>query len=146
HPGFSLAALADELRQARGGLRGFDGGEVGVDVRAVFSWSYQRLDPLAARVFRLLGLHPGPGITAAAAASLAGVDIVRARRALADLAGCHLVEERVPGRFGFHDLLRAYATELAETHDTDDERRAARQRMMDHYLHTAHTAHLLLQP
>jgi len=146
HPEFPLAVLAAELRQARGGLQAFEGGEVNVDVRAVFSWSYQRLDAVAAWVFRLLGLHPGPDITAAAAASLTGLGMVQTRRALAELAGCHLVAEQLPGRFGFHDLLRAYATELVGTHDTDAECRVACQRILDHYLHTVHTANLLLHP
>jgi tetratricopeptide (TPR) repeat protein len=146
HPGFSLAALAEELRRTRGGLQAFEGGEVSDDVRTVFSWSYQRLDTAHARLFRLLGLHPGPDVTAAAAASLAGLDIAPVRRALAELARCHLVAEQVPGRFGFHDLLRAYATELVGTHETDGEQSAARQRMLDHYLHTAHRANLLLHP
>jgi tetratricopeptide (TPR) repeat protein len=146
HPGFPLAVLAEELRRTRGGLRAFEGGEVNDDVRAVLSWSYQRLDTEHARLFRLLGLHPGPEITAAAAASLAGVDIVRVQRALMELARCHLVAEQVPGRFGFHDLLRAYATELVHAEDTDVERSGARQRMLDHYLHSANSANLLLNP
>jgi tetratricopeptide (TPR) repeat protein len=146
HPGFPLAALADELRQTRGGLQAFEGGEVSDDVRAVFSWSYQRLDTEQARLFRLLGLHPGPDITAAAAASLAGDELVQVRRAMAELARCHLVDEHTPGRFGFHDLLRAYAAELVNIHDTDTERDTARQRMLDHYLHTAHAANLQLHP
>jgi tetratricopeptide (TPR) repeat protein len=146
HPGFSLAALAAELHRTRGGLQAFEGGEVSDDVRAVFSWTYQHLDPVAARLFRLLGLHPGPDITAAVAASLAGVDLAQVRRALTELARYHLVDEQIPGRFGFHDLLRAYATELVATHDSDDERHAARHRMLDYYLHTAHASNLLLYP
>src|SRR5215470_17916336 len=146
HPGFPLAVLAEELSRTRGGLRAFEGGEVNDDVRAVLSWSYQRLDTEHARLFRLLGLHPGPDITAAAAASLAGADLARVQRALMELARCHLVAEQVPGRFGFHDLLRAYATELVHTEDTNTERCAARQRMLDHYLHSANSANLLLKP
>lgn len=146
HPGFALAALADELRQSGGGLMALDGGEASIDVRAVFSWSFQQLGTTAARLFRLLGLHLGPDITAAAAASLAGSDIVETRRALAELARCHLVAEQVPGRFSFHDLLRAYAAELVGRHDTAAERDAARRRMLDHYLHTAHVAAELLHP
>jgi tetratricopeptide (TPR) repeat protein len=146
HPGFPLSVLAAELGQARGGLQAFAGGEVSVDVRAVFSWSYQRLDAVAARLFRLLGLHPGPDITIAAAASLTGLDMAQTRQALAELAGCHLVAEQTPGRFGFHDLLRAYAVELVGTHDSEAERCLARQRMLDHYLHTAHAANRLLHP
>jgi tetratricopeptide (TPR) repeat protein len=112
----------------------------------VLSWSYHRLGSEHARLFRLLGLHPGPEITAAAAASLAGADLARVQRALMELARCHLVTEQVPGRFGFHDLLRAYATELVHAEDTDIERSAARQRMLDHYLHSANAANLLLKP
>jgi tetratricopeptide (TPR) repeat protein len=146
HPGFALAVLAEELSRTRGGLQAFEGGEVTDDVRAVLSWSYQRLDTEHARLFRLLGLHPGPDITAAAAASLAGADLARVQRALMELARCHLVAEQVPGRFGFHDLLRAYATELVHAQDTDVERGEARRRMLDHYLHSAHSANLLLKP
>jgi hypothetical protein len=72
HPGFLLAALADQLREVRDGLDGFDGGDTATAARAVFSWSYHSLGAPAARLFRLLGLHPGPDVTAGAAASLAG--------------------------------------------------------------------------
>jgi tetratricopeptide (TPR) repeat protein len=59
---------------------------------------------------------------------------------LAELARAHLVSERVPGRFALHDLLRAYATEAAYSHDPDDYRYAARYRVLDHYLHSAYRA------
>ena len=70
----------------RGRLDAFDGGDAGTDVRAVFSWSYRSLSPPAARLFRLLGLHPGPDIGVAAAASLAGLPRGQVRRLLAELA------------------------------------------------------------
>jgi hypothetical protein len=106
----------------------------------VFSWSYHALTPLAARLFRHLGLHPGPDITAPAAASLAGLPIDQARPLLAELTRVSLIAKHVPGRYTLHDLLRAYATHLAHTHDTDQQRHAATHRILDHYLHTAHTA------
>jgi tetratricopeptide (TPR) repeat protein len=140
HPAFRLAALAGELRDARGGLEAFHSGEVAADVRAVFSWSYHQLSTETARLFRLLGLHPGPDISAPAAASLAALPAGHARSALAELARAHLVTEHAPGRFAFHDLLRAYATEQARAHDAEDDQQAAVRRMLDHYLHTAHTA------
>jgi DNA-binding SARP family transcriptional activator/tetratricopeptide (TPR) repeat protein len=146
HPGFGLAVLAGELREARGGLDEFAGADLTTDVRAVFSWSCQQLSPEAARLFRLLGLHPGPDVAAPAAASLAGLPVGKVRPLLAELARVHLVTERAPGRYTFHDLLRAYATELAHSHHTGDDLRAATQRMLDHYLHTAHTADSLLNP
>jgi tetratricopeptide (TPR) repeat protein len=90
NPGFSLARLAEELSGTRNRLEALEGGEVNDDVRAAFSWSYQHLDPSAARAFRLLGLHPGPDATAAAVASLAGIEIAHVRRTLTELARCNL--------------------------------------------------------
>ena len=66
-PGFALAVLAGELRDAAGRLDALDAGGPAASVRAVFSWSHQELTPEAARMFRLLGIHPGPGISVAAA-------------------------------------------------------------------------------
>jgi DNA-binding SARP family transcriptional activator len=146
HPGFPLAALADELRESRSRLNVFDGGAPTADVRAVLSWSYQRLDAPAARLFRLLGLHPGPDIEVRAAASLAGEPVAATGRAIADLARANLVAEHVPGRYGFHDLLRAYAAELAEALEPEPERRAAVARMHDYYLHSALVADRLTEP
>ncbi len=143
---FSLAAIAAQLRDAAGHLDALRGGDAATDIRAVFSWSYRTLSPNAARLFRLLGLHPGPELTAPAAASLAGIPIRPARLLLAELVDAHLLTERIPGRYTFHDLLRAYATEQA--HDLDDEhtRRAALNRILDHYVHAAHAATALLGP
>jgi tetratricopeptide (TPR) repeat protein len=115
-------------------------------VRAVFMCSYRNLSGPAARMFRLLGVHPGPDISAPAAASLTGIPADQARRVLGELAGAHLLAEHVPGRFAFHDLLRAYAAEQARGPGNDDERRAAIHRMLDHYLHSAHTGALTLEP
>ena len=140
HPGFSLSALAAELSEVGGSLDAFDSEDRATNVRAVFSWSYQRLSVSGQRLFRLLGLHFGPDISLAAVASLAGMPRAQVRHALAELTRAHLVSERIPGRFAFHDLLRAYATEVAYTHDPEDYRYAARCRVLDHYLHSAYRA------
>jgi DNA-binding SARP family transcriptional activator len=145
-PGLSLAALTAGLRDARGRLDALDAGHATANVRAVFSWSYKQLDPPAARLFRLLGLHAGPDISAAAAASMAGLPLDEGRRGLLELTRAHLLAEHVPGRFSCHDLLRAYAAELTQSADSEAERRAATARMLDHYLHTAHSAALQVRP
>ncbi|AQZ61661.1 hypothetical protein BKM31_09430 [[Actinomadura] parvosata subsp. kistnae] len=145
-PCLPFAALAAELRGARARLDPFDGGEQATDVRAVFSWSYRRLTPPAARLFRLLGLHPGPDFTPAAAASLAGLPPPDARPLVAELARTSMLSERVPGRFACHGLLRAYACELSDAHDSRDERRTTLHRLLDHYLHSAHQAGRILRP
>jgi DNA-binding SARP family transcriptional activator/tetratricopeptide (TPR) repeat protein len=109
-------------------------------VRAAFDLSYERLDEPARRLFRLLGLVPGPDITADAAASLAAVDVGRVRRLLGRLAGAHLVD-RAGDRYSLHDLIRLYAAALP-----DDGRPDAILRLVDHYLHTAYGATRLLDP
>ncbi|HEX6673473.1 MAG TPA: BTAD domain-containing putative transcriptional regulator [Actinomycetes bacterium] len=145
-PDFPLATIAAELRGRTRRLDALNGGDPATDVRAVFSWSYQALSGDAARLFRLLGLHPGPDLTAAAAASLAGIPPRQARTLLAELTSARLLVEHTPGRYAFHDLLRAYAAEQAHAHDGAGVRRAAVHRTLDHYLHTAHEAALLLRP
>jgi len=146
HLNVPLATLADELQNTHGQLDALTTGDTTTDVRAVFSWSYRALSPEAARLFRLLGLHPGHDISAPAAASLAGLPPPRVRPMLAELTRAHLVTNDTPGRYSLHDLLRAYAAELAYATDLDDDRHAACHRLLDHYLHTAHTADRLLNP
>lgn len=143
-PSFPLHAIVDDLRDTEG-LDAFTGSDSTTDVRAVFSWSYRSLDEATARLLRLLALHPGPHITAPAAASLADLPVSRTRRALAGLVGSCLVEQPLPGRYGLHDLLRGYATELVHAHDTAQERHEATLRILDHYLFTAHEANQLLK-
>ncbi|MGD0239171.1 MAG: BTAD domain-containing putative transcriptional regulator [Streptosporangiaceae bacterium] len=141
-----LAELAAELRDARGRLDALEAGDVMTSVRAVFSWSYDQLSENAARMFRLLGLHPGPDISLSAAASLTAMPRSEAGTALRELARAHMVAEYLPARFTFHDLLRAYAAEAAERFDPEPERRAAAERVLDHYLHTAMTASSRFSP
>ena len=145
-PGLSLAALTADLRDAHRRLDALDAGHAAANVRAVLSWSYQQLDTTAARLFRLLGLHAGPDINGPAAASMAGLPLDEARRGLGELTAAHLLAEHSPGRFSCHDLLRAYAAELTRSADSEADRRAATGRMLDHYLHTAHSAALRLHP
>jgi tetratricopeptide (TPR) repeat protein len=103
-------------------------------VRTVFSWSCRHLPDAAITAFQLLGVHPGPDIDAEAAAALVDGDRTGAQRLLDALARAHLVEEVGPGRFGMHDLLRAYAAEQAAARD---DRQAALIRLFDHYSRTA---------
>ncbi len=146
HPQLSLASLAAGLRDADEPLDNFSTGDSTTDVRAVFSWSYRTLVPDAARVFRLLGVHSGPDISGPAAASLTGIPLAEVRPLLNRLTQAHLLTEHLPGRYTFHDLLRAYATELACRVEADNQLRLATHRILDHYLHSAYAATRLLDP
>jgi tetratricopeptide (TPR) repeat protein len=145
-PTMSLATLVEAFRGERARLDVLTGDDPATDVRSVLSWSLRSLGPAAARLFRLLGLHPGPDIATAAAASLGGLPEPAARPVLAELVRARLLDEPTPGRFAFHDLLRAYAAELAEASDSAADRAAGVRRVLDHYLHTGHAAALRLEP
>jgi tetratricopeptide (TPR) repeat protein len=145
-PMMPLSELSRELADAQGRLDALDAGDPVASIRAVFSWSCQQLSEPAARLFRLLGLHAGPDVTIPAAASLADVRPAEAAAAVAELADAHLIAEHAPGRYAFHDLLRAYAADLARTSDPEELRREAVHRVLDHYLHTACAGTRLLNP
>jgi tetratricopeptide (TPR) repeat protein/transcriptional regulator with XRE-family HTH domain len=145
-PGTSLAGLASELADQQRLLDLLDAdGDPRTAVRAVFSWSYRHLDAGTARAFRLLGLNPAADFDPYAVAALTGSDLAHARRTLNLLARAHLVQPTGapgapgPGRYAMHDLLRAYATELAAAHDGDG-RHAALTGLLDHYQGTVAAA------
>jgi len=137
-PETALRELVGELAAAR--LDGLDAGEDRADVRAVFSWSVRHLPGDVATAFALIGLHPGGDMDTYAAAALAGTSTGQARRLLSRLDRASLIQAHGPGRYGMHDLLRAYARELEATRDSGAERQAALTRLIDYYLHAAGAA------
>jgi tetratricopeptide (TPR) repeat protein/transcriptional regulator with XRE-family HTH domain len=141
-PDATLADLVAELHDQRQRLTLLAAGDdPRASVSAVLSWSLRHLPPRAAHAFGLLGLHPGPDLDAYAAASLTGGTPAEARATLDILARAHLVHRTTPGRYGMHDLLRAYAAEQAER-PVD----GPRSRLFDHYLAAAATAMNVLFP
>ena len=146
-PTETLARLVAELADHQRRLDLLDlGDDPRAAVRAVFSWSYARLADLPARLFRLLGLHPGPDIDAHSAAALADEPVDTVRQALDVLARAHLLNRTPAGRYAMHDLLRAYAADLTARHDTPAEHRVALTRLLDHCLATSAAAMDLLYP
>jgi tetratricopeptide (TPR) repeat protein/transcriptional regulator with XRE-family HTH domain len=134
HPARTAAALAAELAAARDRpalMRAEN-----VSVRAAFDLSYADLSPGQQRVFRRLGLVPGPTVDAFAAAALDGTALEVARRHLDDLYDHHLIAEPAPGRYELHDLLREHARQLVAADDSAD-REASVARLLDYYLDAA---------
>lgn len=113
------------------------------DLRALFVHSYAALPGPVARLFRLLGLHPVGGVSVRSAAALAAVDVPEARRLLQQLGVAHLVEQRRPGRWELHDLLRDLAAELVAA---DGEAEAATTRLLEWYAASAVNAFDALRP
>jgi tetratricopeptide (TPR) repeat protein/transcriptional regulator with XRE-family HTH domain len=134
HPAWTAAGLAAELSAAKQRLELIRAENV--SVAAAFGLSYQDLTPGTQRLFRRLGLVPGPDFDAHAAAALDGTGLDEARRHLGELYDQHLLTEPAPGRYVLHDLLREHARTLAAAGDSA-ESDAATGRLLDYYLHTA---------
>src|SRR5207244_10731601 len=73
---------------------------------------YRALPPDAARMFRLLGVFPGPTLDDHTASALADVTVTEARRLLRVLYRAHLLEEPTAGRYGMHDRSEEHTSEL----------------------------------
>ena len=134
HAAWTAAGLAADLAAAAGRLELMQAENL--SVAAAFDLSYQDLTTGQQRLFRRLGLHPGPDIDAYGAAALDDTDLATARRHLNGLYDQHLLTEPASGRYRLHDLLREHARALAATDDPAD-RDAAVGRLLDYYLHTA---------
>ncbi len=144
--GTSLAELVAELADTQHRLDRLDAvGESRTASRAVFSWSYQNLDAAAATAFRLLGLFPGRELDPPTLAALAGTDLTGARSLVDGLARAHLAQPAGHGRYGMHDLLRAYAVELAAG-DPEPRRDAALARLHEQQLRACSVAMDLVAP
>lgn len=137
--------IVDELADEEQRLDLLDTGDAHTSVRSVLSWSYRRLGPDAARMFRLCGFrcpHPGHLLDLHGAAALAGTADTRTVRGwMGELARCGLVDERPGPRYAMHDLLRLYAAELAQ----DEPGSAIGPRLVGQFLHTAVRAAGFLQ-
>jgi len=137
HPTWTVADLAEDLDQSRDRLTGLASGDLAV--AAAFDLSYGDLPTDRQRLFRRLGLHPGPDLDAYAAAALDNTCLAAARRGLEDLLEHSLITETHRGRFRFHDLIAEHARTLATT-DTPAEQDAALDRLLGFYLHTVTAA------
>lgn len=136
YPRLAVPSLVDILADEQHRLSRLSMPESGAGVRAALTWSYRQLDAASARLFRLLGEHPGTDIDRYAAAALAGTTVRENQARLASLQSVHLLHETGPGRYGLQDLVRLYATESA-AEEPPAERDAAISRLVDYYLYTA---------
>lgn len=146
-PWMQLDELIADLRSESGRWDALTAEESeGEAVRTVFAWSYRALPADTARLFRLLGLHPGAEFGAPVVAAMVGTSVTSARHKLDTLVGAHLLENHSSGRYQFHDLLRSYATDQANLEETAEDRRAHLRRALEWYLRTMDAAQGFLNP
>ncbi|MGH3868550.1 MAG: BTAD domain-containing putative transcriptional regulator [Pseudonocardiaceae bacterium] len=116
-----------------------------LDVRASLALSYDSLDAMARRAFRLLGLLEIRDFTPWVAAALLDVPQVRAEELVDTLVDMHLLDVAGPDasgrlRYRFHDLLRAYAREVLAAQEPEADRLAALDRTFEGWLALAEEA------
>ncbi|HYB86132.1 MAG TPA: helix-turn-helix transcriptional regulator [Streptosporangiaceae bacterium] len=134
HPARTAGQLAGDLAAATDRMALLQAENL--SVTAAFDLSYQDLTEDLQRLFRRLGLIPGPSFDAYVTAALDGAGLAASRSSLDQLYDQHLITETAPGQYRLHDLLREHARTLAATDDQAD-RDAAAERVLDYYLHTA---------
>ncbi|GAA3755222.1 tetratricopeptide repeat protein [Plantactinospora mayteni] len=139
-PGWTLTDHADRLTERHQDRRLDTGVELALDL------SYRRLPDSHRRTLRLIALHPGQDLDWYAVAALADVTLPTARAQLDELHRDHVVQSAAQGRYGLHDVLRAYALNQAGDEDPPSVRRAALTRLFDYYLSTAAAAMDVLHP
>jgi tetratricopeptide (TPR) repeat protein len=132
HPSWPVARLVGMLSGEQDRLARLRVGDL--QVRAAFEVSYRQLAQEDARLFRLLGLHPGPDFDVASVAALAGTEPEAAESVLERLVEAYLVVEDNWGQFGMHDLVRLYARKMCQETDSPADRDAAENRVIDYYV------------
>jgi DNA-binding SARP family transcriptional activator/tetratricopeptide (TPR) repeat protein len=140
-PRAQIADLVGELRDRVPWAHSEEG-----DLSSIFDWSYRKLDPVAATMFRRLALHPGARISLEAAAVLTGSGPRTAEFAIDVLARANLVEHDIARHYRMHDLLRQYALARCASDETDDEIAACRSAVTAWFLCTAANAAAILAP
>jgi len=136
YPDYPLSSLATELSESGSRLSALADPDSAVDARASLSLSYRVLSPGAARLLRLSALHPGAEVSREALASLAGISPPEAAAGLEELERGHLMTRPEPGYYASHDLVRAYAAELADA-DPATGLHPARMRVLERYRQSA---------
>ncbi|RSM57852.1 hypothetical protein DMH03_26245 [Amycolatopsis sp. WAC 01376] len=118
HPSWDVEELDRRLADETARLGELDDGERSLAV--AFRLSVKQLSAAEARLFGLLTVHPGTDVDIHTASALSALSFRETDRLLDRLHEAHLLTQPDSDRYGFHDLLRAFATEFVLT-DAEDE-------------------------
>ncbi|MEO3755203.1 BTAD domain-containing putative transcriptional regulator [Streptomyces sp. B6B3] len=143
-PAWTVAYLAQRLRDEQRRLSELSAGDR--SVRTAFSVSYGHLPAEQQRLFRLLALHAGTDFDAHDTAALLAAPVHQAERLLEALLDGHLLAQRVPGRYHFHDLVLHHARDTVCREEPATKREAAVRRLSQHYLDLGYAVEQLVDP
>ncbi|WP_170305225.1 AfsR/SARP family transcriptional regulator [Kitasatospora viridis] len=150
-PSWSMAHLAARLTDESSRLRELRVGDLAVAASFALSYASVREADAAhgsglARTFRLLGLVTGPTIGLSTAGALLDQPLATVEEALESLVDAHLLEAGHPGRYRFHDLLRAYARDAAHQEESPEVRDEAVHRLLGFFRGATAAAAAQLNP
>ncbi|MEU7133564.1 BTAD domain-containing putative transcriptional regulator [Streptomyces sp. NPDC046261] len=140
-PGRPLADMVRRLTDERIRLDELRSGDAAVE--AAFDLSYAKLTDDRSRAFRLLAVLEVPDFGPSCAAALLGRDAYDpedTEELLESLVDLSLLESRRPGRYHFHDLVRAFARARSAREDTPAETTRALAGLLDFLVATARNA------
>lgn len=140
-PGRPLADMVRLLTDERIRLDELRSGDAAV--AAAFDLSYSKLTGEQSRAFRLLAVLDVPDFGPPCAAALLGRDAhdpEDTEELLESLVDLSLLESRRPGRYHFHDLVRAFARARSAREDTPGETARAFAGLLDFCVATARNA------
>lgn len=153
-PSRRIGTMVRALAEERGRLAVLTVEDDDHGVQAALDLSYRELPAEAARLYRLLSLHPGAefgsGVADAAMAhpdsGSPGSYEARSTALLDILHDASLLVDAGDERHRFHDLVRLHAAAKAAEDEPPEERAAARRRIADHYLAGATRAEEIIDP
>ncbi|MGW0900448.1 tetratricopeptide repeat protein, partial [Streptomyces goshikiensis] len=135
-PSWTVALLTARLADERRRLNELRVGDLAI--APVFELGYRQLSDEQARAFRVLACLDGPGIGLASAAAALRADEFHVEEVLESLVDVAMLESPTPGRYRFHDLLRAFGRQCAGAYRADRaELGGALDGFLDHLLATA---------
>ncbi|MER6469727.1 AfsR/SARP family transcriptional regulator [Streptomyces collinus] len=106
-PAWTIDSLVRKLADERGRISHLRLGDVAIG--AAFELGYRQLSGPQARAFRLLAPVAEPDIGLPAVAAVLDLDEDSAEELVESLVDGSMVESPAPGRYRYHDLLRAFA-------------------------------------
>ncbi|MFD8340203.1 ATP-binding protein [Streptomyces solisilvae] len=143
-PEWPIARVVRELSDEQRRLKALAVEEA--TVMSVFDLSYDGLPPNAARVYRLLGLHPGPDISLEAAAAAVHLPVDDTAALMEGLVDASILETGEDDRYRFHDLIRLHARQRAEAEDSSSDRSKVIHRLLEFYLSFTAAADRIVTP
>ncbi|MET9918110.1 BTAD domain-containing putative transcriptional regulator [Streptomyces sp. NPDC006435] len=135
-PTWTPAFLVDRMTGDEDRLVELSAGDRSVE--AAFHLSYDQLPPQLQRAFRVLGLVPTTEVDKLATAAMLGCPPSEAENVLEGLVDVSLLQQPGPGRYRFHDLVRAHARRCARA--VPEEHAPARAALFRLYLEAGRLA------